>query len=713
MSSSNPLQIYLLGPPAIQWHDEAIGISRLQNRALFYRLAATKEPTTRDHLCFLFWPDKSDRAARRYLSDSLSQLKKNLPDPDLIIVEQEQLSLNEEMLWRDTTALGQLYQTLQVNGGSPQDAAAIDPKQAREILTLYRGPFLDGFALPQKAEFEIWVNQQRQKWENRYLDTLVFLIDEETGDEHFERAIDHARQYLLVDELAEDIHRNLMSLYALSGNRSAALQQYDTCMVALERELGVEPLDSTRAIYQSILTGQVSARSSGDVPQTLWPRRLGTERLQGLEAAQPNPIPFIGRAAELGMLQQAYLGAQAGDGMISLIIGEPGIGKTRLADEFAQRMPEAARLLQAKGYLGMVNPPYQALIDALQPILAAQSDVTLLDQIEAEWLAEATRILPDLHQRFPQLQPQSTADTSEALLRLYEAIFQILSGLTTDDEPLVLYLDNLNWMDSATLNWLSFMGRKVAQENLLLLLTHQEIGNGFDQAVNGMHIDGLRQSLPQSAAFAELSLGGLESAEIETLLLTRLYGSTKNGPTTNDLEKNGAAKNSTAENTPSSGAVVQPLGTSPAKNKIDQALLEQLQKTTDGNPLFLNEIATSLIESQWDPTQPIDWDSVANASNIYMSIEQRLQNLSPVARQLLDAGAVLGSYFDFDTLLHTAGRTDLETVDGLLELINHQLLLDLSDERFQFRHEIIQLTVYHNLNPWRRRVLEKRSQDGS
>src|SRR4029078_4690585 len=96
------------------------------------------------------------------------------------------------------------------------------PRPPRRRAAPIPRPFLDGFALPDSAEFDAWASQERQVWERRYLDALAVLVERHAAAGAYPPAIDAAQQALAIDELAEDMHRRLITLYAAAGNRTAA-----------------------------------------------------------------------------------------------------------------------------------------------------------------------------------------------------------------------------------------------------------------------------------------------------------------------------------------------------------------------------------------------------------------------------------------------------------------------------------------------------------
>jgi DNA-binding SARP family transcriptional activator len=233
----------LLGPAWIEWQGQALSIGRRQTRALLYCLAAKQHPVAREELCFGFWPDRAEAQAHRQLSHLISHLRAALPDPELVQSVNDTIELDWQRVWCDASALRAACSWL-------------EPENARELeqaVHHYRGPFLSGFSLTAAPEFELWVSEQRTLHERLYLDALRVLVRLGATGMEYDRAIKYARMYLQVDEMAEDIHRELMVLHVMSGDRPAAIQQYKRCADILKRELGVEPLPETRAIYKAIL----------------------------------------------------------------------------------------------------------------------------------------------------------------------------------------------------------------------------------------------------------------------------------------------------------------------------------------------------------------------------------------------------------------------------------------------------------------------------
>ena len=244
------LEVRLLGTPTVMAAGSPVPISRRKVSALLYRLAAAPDPVPREHLSFLFWPDTRELAARRQLTGLLSHLRRALPDPDLLLAEDDHVWLDRSRTWSDVLELEALH------AGQPQ---AVSPAVCQQVVDLYRGSFLGGFSLPDSPEFETWLTLERASWEQRYLVSLSTLGERATQAREYQVAIDLLQRYLEADDLAEEMHRHLIEIYGAMGDRHGAARQYERCVEILDRELGVEPLPETQAAYQAALEGSLVA----------------------------------------------------------------------------------------------------------------------------------------------------------------------------------------------------------------------------------------------------------------------------------------------------------------------------------------------------------------------------------------------------------------------------------------------------------------------
>ncbi len=637
------LRVYLLGPPRADWAGGTLPLSRRQARALLYRLATRLEPVPREHLCFLFWPDTPECDARRKLTHLLTHLRHALPEPDLLLIADDRVALDAARVWCDVVAFRQ---------GTEEGTA----EGLRYAVELYRGAFLAGFSLPGSPEYEGWATQEQRACESLYLRALATLVDERTASGDLDAAIMYAKRYLETDDLAEDIHRRLMELYAATGDRHAALRQFERCIAALERELNVGPLPETREVYEAIMVGQP-------------PRHTPRPKLTALPRMD---TPMLGRQDAVRHLEEAYRRAFTGPGQVVLISGEAGVGKSRLLHEFASRLSKQTRVLIGSGHPETRSMPYHPIIQALRTLFTETAEMSGGEvksgsptrvrphPVSLTWLAEISRLLPELRSLYPDMPPPLPAQPEEARSRLFDALSIVMRGLS----PLVLCLDDLHHADSTTLDWLVHLGRHLGGSRLLVIGTYR---SEESDAVRG-----LRHNLALTGALQELQLEGLDEDAV-LKLLRRLAG------------------------------------TIPG----DEAFARRLRRITGGNPFFVLETIRSLMQTGRIREALADADNLALPETVVQAVDDRLRRLSPVARQVLQAAAILGDTFGLDPVRLIAGRPELETMDSLDELVAQRLLEESRGapeaSPYCFHHELVRRVVYASLAPMRRQLLHRRA----
>lgn len=631
LSDPEALRVRLLGPPRVESDGAVLAITRRQVRALFYYLVAQPEPVSRERLSFLFWPDAPESKARRRLSRLLAQLHRELPDRDLLLASQDCVGFDPDRVCSDLASFIRL---------SDPDRGAESLCRAAE---LYRGPFLAGFSLAGSCEFDNWVCQQQLVYERLYLNVLAALIEESTARQDYEAAIAYACRYLVTDELAEDVHRRLIVLYTMTGKRSAALRQFERCIAVLEREFGVRPLPETRAVYESALGGP-------QPPTTPTARDLPRANLPDLD------VPLVGRDAAWADLSAALSHAQVGRGRMVLISGEPGIGKSRLMEEFAIRAGEWALVLAAAARPGEQSFPYQLIVEAVRSLHCWDR---LIATAQPVWLAEAARLLPELRALYPGLSPPPPTEPEEARARLLEALCRMMLGLGGGSRPLLLCLDDLHWADSSTLDWLVWLGRQIADRSILILGTYR--------TTEQEAVEDLRLNLIRTGALSELRLAGLGPSSV-LQIVQHVTGLRPGAP----------------------------------------AFSLRLHRTTGGNPFFLLEILRVLLEAGGLPLDLTALDQFPLPGTVRQAVEVRLRHLSPRTRQVLEAGAVLGFSFDFDLVRRTAGREETETIDALDEAVARQILIE-DPSGYRFQHAVTRQTLEATVGAVRRHLLHRQA----
>lgn len=634
--------ILLLGSPSILLDQRPVEALRRKNRALVYYLAANPRPVTRDQALALFWPDTPRPAAQQTLRSMLHDLRRQL-GPQSLLIEDDRLGL----------APGAQVDAEQFRAGlaAPQpDAAALGA-----ALALYRGDFLDGFTLPDAPAFDDWAVREREAWRAlaiRGWAALGRLHEAQGSPAAALAALDRA---LALDPLQEELQRDCLRLQYLAGDRAGAIRRYETLTRLLEDELGVPPMPETRAVYTALINDRLPASSTAPVT----PAPAFTP--PAVSAAAPL-LQFTGRSAELETLT-----GLCGSGRLVLVEGAPGIGKTRLVEEFLRGLRASAPPLVLHGTAHELEQglPYQPVVDALRRLLAAPEWPALRAQLDLAplWLSELTRLLPELRAQAPDLPPAGeTADES----RLWEAICRLLQDLARR-RRLVLFLDDLHWADSSTLGLLGYLARRAASPSILILVTARPLE---PRSRLGL----LVRELSHEGRLARLALAPL-SMEATDALARQL---------------------------------------SPASPTL---LARWLADNAEGNPYFLTELVrhaytTNVLGRDGALDPGVLAASQVLPPTVQNLILSRLMRLSEDARRALDVAAVIGREFDFDLVHRTlaaAGppRSESATLDALDELQAAVLIQPRRDARFSFDHSLTMEVALQDMGETRAGVLHR------
>ena len=316
------LALSLLGPFQVTLDGKTLtGFESDRVRALLAYLAVeANRPHRREGLAALLWPDWPQRSALTNLRNALSNLRKTIGDrktaAPILLVSRETIQFNPAS---DCSVDVQTFRSL--------TAPDQTPSHLEEAIGLYRAPFLDGFGLADSAPFEEWIQGTREQLHRQCLATLEQLAEhnEQRGD--LAQAIEYAWRQIDLAPWQEQAHQRVMRLLALSGNRSAALSQYETCRRMLQQELNVEPSPETVALYERIRDGGLAQTSVQPSVAPTAPSR------------QPNlPVwltPLVGREDMLAEINDRL---QDPNCRLLTLLGPGGSGKTRLAAEAATRL---------------------------------------------------------------------------------------------------------------------------------------------------------------------------------------------------------------------------------------------------------------------------------------------------------------------------------------------------------------------------------------
>ena len=312
------LELTFLGSPQVRLQGLLVtGFRSSKAQALFYYLAVTGRPHSRSTLAGLLWGDQPEVAARASLSKCLSNLHDLVGDA--VLIERQTITFNRNHPYQLDT------ERFAAGVGAPPTREAIQPLHA--ALALYRGDFLEGFYVRDAPDFEQWVLVQRAHYREAVVQGYLALaaFTDQQGD--LPQAITYTRRLLALEPWREEAHRQLMVLLARSGQRSAALAQFETCRHILDEELAVEPDAETLAVVEAIRAGEFDKVGPKVTPWQDDKVNGVSDHLVTYSLPIP-PAPLIGRAQEVKQLGNRMLGHS---GRLLTLVGPPGVGKTRLA----------------------------------------------------------------------------------------------------------------------------------------------------------------------------------------------------------------------------------------------------------------------------------------------------------------------------------------------------------------------------------------------
>jgi DNA-binding SARP family transcriptional activator len=642
IARESKIEFTLLGPLEARAEHAPVSLGPPQQRALLALLLLhANEVVSRDRIIDELWGEQPPATAPKLVQVYVSRLRKALePDRDrgasgriivtrppgyLVAVEAGQLDLGRfEQLRREAREA--------LAAGNPAEAA----QQLGAALALWRGPPLADLAYERFAQKEIG------RLEELHLAALEERLDADLALGRHADLIGELEALVAEHPLREGLRGQLMRALYRCGRQAEALEAYQDARTALTEELGIEPSRELQELQQAILR-QDPALDHVAVDEA------PAETARGL---------FVGRERELAELAGALDDALSGKGRVVLLIGEPGVGKTRLADELmAGARDRGARVMVGRCWEAGGAPAYWPWVQSLRAHVRETEPDALRAQLGVG-AAELAQLLPELRELFPDLSESPARESEGARFRLFAAVSSLLQS-AAEDRPLVLMLDDLHAADEPSLLLLRFVAREIADSRLLVICAFRDV----DPTMRDPLASALAE-LVRERQTNQIALGGLSEGDVAEYIQL------------------------------STG--IQP----------SPRLVEAVHTETEGNPLFVAE-AVRLLDAEDHIADP-DAD-LRIPPGVRAVIDQRVGRLSERCRSQLVPASVMGREFGLDALTRLSELPRDQLLDAVDEAVGERILGDVpgSPGRFRFAHALIRDTLYDELTPARRMQLHQ------
>ena len=612
------IKVQLLGNFRIILNQQDISASFSDRvKLLFaYLLLNPESSISRKQLAFTFWPDTTESQARTNLRNLLHHLRHSLQKAD------EFFEFNTQNIRRRINASISLDVQDFKKSVSAAEICQSDQERIsylQQAANHYRGGLLPDL-------YEDWLLKQREELHQLFINALFelgFLLED---DRQYPEAIQVMNRLIRSDPLNELAYQRSMRFHALNNDRTGALKVYHACSTMLRQELAVEPSQDTQAYYEQILQFRNSKAITAKKEQSLDTKKM------------------MGRQREWGHLQGAWQAIIQGKPGVVLILGEAGMGKTRLANEMAQwTRRQGVHTAFAQCYPSEDELPFAPVVSWLRTPEFKKEIVDL----EPLWQEELARLLPEYKKS--QIEPsQSEIDQKWQRRRLFEAIAK---GIIGHRKPRLLILDDAQWCDQDTLDFVHYLLHYDKTVPALVVLTART-----EELTSTNPVNQLGVLLQSKGHLLKLELEPLKKEEIQELAA--------------DL----------------------------TNNDLQEEFIDRIYTESEGNPLFVVEMLRSGKNAIPD-SLPISIRSL---------LEYRLSKLSPSASELAGIASAIGREFSYRLLEAACRLDADALVRSLDELWLRRIVENQQGDDYNFTHGKLRNTAYEALTEARRRLNHRR-----
>jgi DNA-binding SARP family transcriptional activator len=604
-----------------------------KNLALLVYLARSpRRRRTREHLRGLLWGSKPEEAARHSLNEAVRVIRR-LAGEDVLSSDGEQIAVAPGAVVLDTDEL--------------EKRAAEEDWQA--AASLVGGVFLEGFGVPDSSDFEDWMAAERAAWLHRSVEVLVSYGEARLACGDSSAASAAAQQALGLDPLSDAALRASMRVAALAGDRAGALSQYQSFETRLSARLRIDPEADTVRLADRI-------------------RRERTWRLpKAVEQERPSPkrAPLIGRDSELlSALEALSTSSSDGKSTVLLIEGDAGTGKTRLAEELLSRARlDGSVVIGVRAVPSDRDTPYSGLIALCR---AGLIDVPGLVGAPAPALASLAESAGGWRERFSEeIGAASPAPLGQA--------FSDLLRVAAEEQPLVAFVDDAEWLDRESALALTGALRDLGQLPFALLLA-------IAPHPRRAELEDLRSHIGGDQPGMTIALGPLEPDGLIALSRWALPEYTR---------------------------------------EESDRLVRRLQADTAALPLLAVEILNAVRLGLELSDEPSAWPQADRTldqtlpselpDSVVAAIRTSFRRLHEPAQRVLAAASVLDERVAAGTLARATGLDEKEVFQGLDELEWHRWMS--SDPRgYSFVARVVRLVIARDmLTPGQKERIRKKA----
>jgi DNA-binding SARP family transcriptional activator len=618
------VEFAILGPLEVRVDGRRLALGGPKQRAVLAMLLLdANRPVSRDRLIDGLWGESPPRSASHTLDDYVSRLRRVLGGERI-----EREAAGFVLRVRPGEIDLDRFETLLERGRAA--SAAGDAAQATtnlgEALELWRGRALADLG---NAEFAA---EESERLEERRLLALEARIDGEIELGRGRELVGELERLVAGNPFRERLLGQLMLSLYRAGRQADALAAYQAFRRRFVEELGIEPGRALREREQAILHQDRSL----DLPRAV--------------TVAPTTGVFVGRERELAELLAGLESALSGRGRLFLISGEPGIGKSRLVDELANRAAlRGAQLLVGRSWEAGGAPAFWPWVQALRTLVRERDPERLRSELGVG-APDLAQLLPELRELFPGLSELPPLDSEDARFRLFDAVASVLRA-TAERQPLLLVLDDLHAADEPSLLLLQFVARELPSSRLLVVGAYRDVDPTLTDRLGATVTELAREPVTRSLALSGLAEGDVARFIEET---------TERAPTA--------------------------------------ALVDVVFAESEGNPLFVGEIV-SLLEAEGRLNeQNLELVIPRSVKDV---IGRRLRRLSDACNRILVLASVLGREFDLRALARVSGLDHATLLELLDEALSERVVSDVpgASSRKRFAHVLVRDTLYDGLKP--------------